>query len=258
VPWMNIGGWAGIQQVTVEGDAVTFISTVVAGGDCTDGAMCGYACPAGWQMAQWPSQQGSTGQSVGGVSCQGGKLYKTNSAYDTLCIQGTGTVYVQSELSESVAVCRTLYPGTEDETVPLNVEPGVTNPLTCPDASTYYKHEGSGTSAQYYVNMQGIAVSEACQWDNDGSNMGNFAPVYFGVGKDESGLTWLAMSTTAQNGESGYENLNYTVTITGSGLSSECRLQNGNYCTGSDFSDCNTVGCTVELLSGTATYVLSD
>lgn len=141
------------------------------------------------------------------------------------------------------ANCR--FVGTEDETVPLNTESGNTYPLTCPDASTYYTHEGSPTSAQYYINNQGVAESSACQWDSDGSNEGNFAPSYLGVGTDTSGKTWLSISTTTQNGESNYQPLNYTVEITGSGLSDKCRLQNGQYCSGSSYGSCNSQGCTV-------------
>ena len=114
VEWANLGGWSGIQYVTIEGDTVTEIVTGVPGGDgCKPGAMCSYACPPGYQKSQWPSAQGSTGQSVGGLSCNSnGKLTLTNPGLSkTLCIPGTGAVIVQNKLSSNAAICRTDYPG---------------------------------------------------------------------------------------------------------------------------------------------------
>lgn len=114
VEWANLGGWSGIQYVTIEGDTVTEIITGVPGGDgCKPGAMCSYACPPGYQKSQWPSAQGSTGQSVGGLSCNSnGKLTLTNPGLSkTLCIRGTGAVTVQNKLSSNAAICRTDYPG---------------------------------------------------------------------------------------------------------------------------------------------------
>lgn len=115
IPWMKIGGWAGIQYVTIEGDKVTNIDTAIPGGEnCTAGAMCSYACPPGYQKSQWPSTQGSTGQSVGGLQCnENGKLCLTNKELsDTLCIKGTGATSVQNTMSKNAAICRTDYPGT--------------------------------------------------------------------------------------------------------------------------------------------------
>ena len=114
VEWAGLGGWTGIQYITVEENVVTHIDTAVSGGDgCKPGAMCSYACPAGYQKSQWPSQQGSTGQSVGGISCNfNGKLALTNPGLSkNLCIKGTGAVTVQNKLSNNAAICRTDYPG---------------------------------------------------------------------------------------------------------------------------------------------------
>jgi len=114
VEWAKLGGWSGIQYVTIQGNAVTHIDTAVPGGDgCKPGAMCSYACPPGYQKSQWPSAQGSTGQSVGGLSCNSnGKLSLTNPGLSkNLCIQGTGAVTVQNKLSNNAAICRTDYPG---------------------------------------------------------------------------------------------------------------------------------------------------
>ena len=114
IEWANLGGWSGIQYVTVEGSLVTHIVTAVPGGKgCIPGAMCSYACPPGYQKSQWPSTQGSTGQSVGGIRCNAnGKLSLTNPDLSkTLCIKGTGAISVQNKLSSNAAICRTDYPG---------------------------------------------------------------------------------------------------------------------------------------------------
>ncbi len=114
IPWMGIGGWSGIQYPQIEGNTVTHIDTAVPGGEnCTAGAMCSYACPPGYQKSQWPSVQGSTGQSVGGLLCaQNNKLTLTNPGLSkNLCIKGTGATKVKSQLKDNAAICRTDYPG---------------------------------------------------------------------------------------------------------------------------------------------------
>lgn len=119
VDYLGLGGWTGIQNPTetlLEGFADIL---TIASGDCTDGSCCNdgyycsYACPAGYQKSQWPTTQGSTGQSVGGLLCKNGKLYKTNEDFDTICITGASdvTVLVRNEMGEDAAVCRTDYPG---------------------------------------------------------------------------------------------------------------------------------------------------
>ena len=114
IDWAYLGGWSGIQYVTIEDSQVIHIDTAIPGGDgCKPGAMCSYACPPGYQKSQWPSAQGATGQSVGGLSCnKNGKLVLTNPGLSkTLCIEGTGAVNVQNKLSSNAAICRTDYPG---------------------------------------------------------------------------------------------------------------------------------------------------
>ena len=111
-------------------------------------------------------------------------------------------------------------------------------------------------------------------WGTDGSNMGNWAPSFLGVGQDVYGKTWLSISTTAQNNPISYSPLNYTVTIEGD-TSGNCRVSSGKYCSGDNYENCNEQGCTVstsllerpyhvltsikvQLMSGEGTYVLSD
>lgn len=128
--------------------------------------------------------------------------------------------------------------------MPLNTQPGTTSPLTCPDASTYFKHDGSSTTAQYYINNQGVPPQKACIWGSDGTNMGNWAPSFLGVGQDISGKTFLAIASTAQNNPSNYKPLNYTVEIVGH-TTGKCRLKDGKYCSGPEYGNCNDKGCTV-------------
>ncbi|KAL9610503.1 MAG: hypothetical protein Q9167_004788 [Letrouitia subvulpina] len=261
IPWINLGGWSGIQYPTVRNQRIIDIETGVNGGkNCSAGALCSYACPPGYQKSQWPAIQGASGQSVGGLQCNSdNKLQLTNPELSkNLCIKGTGATKVQNKLSNNAAICRTDYPGTEDETVPLNTQPGITSELTCPSSSTYFKQGDSPTSAQYYVNNKGVPLEEACRWNVDGSSKGNWAPTYFGVGQDLSGKTWLSIASTKQNNPSKFVPLDYTAEITGEGLSGRCRVKEGKYCSGDQYGECNDSGCTVELLYGEAVYVLSD
>ncbi|KAI9813467.1 MAG: hypothetical protein M1827_004143 [Pycnora praestabilis] len=247
VDWMNLGGWSGIQYISGSS-----ISTAVSGDSCTEGAMCSYACPAGYQKSQWPTTQGSTGQSIGGISCSGGKLHLTNSALSSqLCIPGTGNVNVQNKLSTNVAICRTDYPGTESETVPLDTQGGSTNPLTCPDGDTYFKWLGKATSAQYYVNPSGVSASNGCTWGSSSNDWGNWAPVNLGVGT-VNGATWISIMQNAPTNPNA--KLDFNIEIVGDNLGGSCKYSNGQFtsATGS-----NNQGCTVQVMSGSATYVFS-
>jgi SUN family beta-glucosidase len=252
VDWMNLGGWTGIQSPGSDIGGFSNIMTLTKAqftGACPEGSFCSYACPAGYQKSQWPSTQGATGQSVGGIQCSGGKLRLTNSGLsDKLCMQGAEqvTILVQNKLSQNVAVCRTDYPGTEGETVPLDTQPGSTSNLTCPDAENYYNWEGGHTSAQYYVNPEGVSVSDACQWGSSANPWGNYAPLNLGVGWS-NGAAWLSIF---QNAPTTYETLDFSVEITGDNLSGTCKYSNGQYCSGPNYSSCSsTTGCTVNHLT---------
>ncbi|RMZ27498.1 hypothetical protein D0859_08443 [Hortaea werneckii] len=265
VNWMGLGGWTGIQSpgsLSKHGgfsNIKTITSNLCLGGSCcSEGSFCSYACPAGYQKSQWPTTQGSTGQSVGGIKCENGKLRLTNPDLSSkLCMTGTDkvNVVVQNKLSNNVAVCRTDYPGTESETVPVNAQPGSTSNLTCPDADNYYKWQGGHTSAQYYVNPAGVSVDNACQWGSDANPWGNFAPLNLGVGYS-NGAAWLSIF---QNLPTTSQKLDFAVEITGDGLSGTCKYSNGQYCSGENYDQCSSsTGCTVSLSSGTATIVFSD
>ncbi|KAL4974254.1 hypothetical protein BDW66DRAFT_90905 [Aspergillus desertorum] len=246
--YLGLDGWSGIQYVTVVGEIISDIVTAVTGDSCTSGAMCSYACPPGYQKSQWPSTQGSTGQSVGGLQCKLGKLYLTNpDLSDKLCITGVGGVKAKNTLSEHVAVCRTDYPGTESETIPISLNSGETKEVTCPDGSTYYKWEGKTTSAQYYVNPAGTSQEEGCQWGDGSKPVGNWAPINLGVGENNG--KWLSIF---QNSPTTTEKLDFNIKIQGDNLSGSCKYEDGSFISDTGSNDS---GCTVEVLSGDATFV---
>jgi hypothetical protein len=119
VDWLNLGGWASVQKPGVTlaagfNDILGITKAQCTGsGCCLEGSFCSYACPEGYLKYQWPSMQGATGQSIGGLQCKGGKLYLTNPSVKTLCAAGAPEikVNVQNKLSQNVAICRTNYPG---------------------------------------------------------------------------------------------------------------------------------------------------
>ena len=241
IDYLNLAGWTGLQSPgssSIAG-AIDNIVTGVAGSTCSEGMYCSYACPAGWQKAQWPSTQGATGQSVGGLHCSGGMLRLTNSALSSsLCMEGVGGVTAQNNAGSVVSICRTDYPGTESETVPTVLQAGDNQPLTVPDAANYYTWEGKSTSAQYYLNPPGYGASDACQWGSPGSPLGNYAPINFGVGAKD-GTTWLSIMANTPTTDATYPG---TVEIQGSNLAGTCKYENGQFCSA---SGCNSAGCTV-------------
>ncbi|KAA8646953.1 hypothetical protein EYZ11_010461 [Aspergillus tanneri] len=247
--YLKLGGWTGIQYPTYSGSFVNHIRTAVAGNSCDEeGALCSYACPPGYQKAQWPLTQGSTGQSVGGLQCKGGKLYLTNKELSSkLCIEGVGGVYAQNKLGEEVAICRTDYPGTEAETIPLSLGNNELQPLTCPDGQKYFKWQGKITSAQYYVNPKGVSTEKACQWGNGKEPIGNWAPINLGVGENNG--KWLSIF---QNAPTTTEKLDFNIKIQGDDLSGSCKYENGQF---SSDTGSNGSGCTVQVMSGDATFV---
>ncbi|OAL30609.1 hypothetical protein AYO20_08696 [Fonsecaea nubica] len=249
--YLGMKGWSGLQAVSIAGGFVNHIVTGISGESCSEGMMCSYACPPGYQKSQWPSTQGATGQSVGGLSCSGGKLHLTNPGLSkSLCIPGVGGVQATNNAGGVVAICRTDYPGTESETIPVELQSGETEQLTVPDAASYYEWQGQSTSAQYYLNPIGVSASQGCQWGSPGQNIGNYAPINFGVGA-KGGITWLSIFQNSPTTNAQYQG---TVELKGN-LSGSCKYSNGQYC---GASGCNSQGCTVSVISGTATYVISD
>ncbi|OBT47618.1 hypothetical protein VE00_02931 [Pseudogymnoascus sp. WSF 3629] len=250
--WLNLGGWTGLQMTPSfsPGDAaIHLINTGIGGDNCVKNSFCSYACPPGYQKSQWPSSQGGTGQSIGGLYCNAqGKLELSNPTLSkTLCIKGTGEVKVKNTIGRNVPICRTDYPGTESETVPLDTQPGQEYELTCPDANKYYKWGNAATSAQYYINPAGSPLKDACRWNEAGSNMGNWAPVNLGVGKGPTGQTYISIFQNKPTNPDG--KLNFNLEIVGD-VSGKCAYIDGEFYNNGVV---DPSGCTV-LVTGTATY----
>ncbi|KAF2000960.1 glycoside hydrolase family 132 protein [Amniculicola lignicola CBS 123094] len=267
----GLGGWTGIQDPKERGTAgFNDIYTVPHGSCndgscCTPGAFCSYSCPNPYLRTSWPKKQGATKQSVGGLYCNmDGKLEMADgSIANTLCAKGTDkvTVMVENKLSETVSICRTDYPGTESETIPFTLRPGEKKELACPDSATYYKWDGMGTSAQYYINNKGVAEKDACKWGDGSNNSGNWAPVNLGVGWDGTHMDMGFMSLAPNLPTAPGAKLDFTVTFTGESVINACKYKPGQYCQGLNFEECSpTKGCTatVRERGKVFTIVLSD
>lgn len=238
---LGFGGWSGIYD---ESDKST-------GGSCTEGKFCSYACQAGMSKTQWPSEQPGNGVSVGGLKCKNGKLYRTNKDKDNLCEWGAKAAKIVSKLDKEVSICRTDYPGTENMVLPTVVEGGGENILTVVEQATYYKWQGKPTSAQFYVNNAGVNYKKGCQWGDEGSGIGNWAPLEFGAGSVD-GASYLSLIPNPNNKKSA----NFNVKIEagpGASLSGNCKYENGKFVGGDENG-----GCTVTVTNGEAHFVLYD
>jgi len=102
LPWNTKDGWAGLQYKG---------GNIDHEGVCKEGALCSYACPAGYSKAQWPAEQPASGESLGGLLCKDGFLTLTRPDFKYLCEEGASGITVKNELSDVVSVCRTDYPG---------------------------------------------------------------------------------------------------------------------------------------------------
>ncbi|CAI4216435.1 unnamed protein product [Parascedosporium putredinis] len=231
ISYLDTNGWAGIQRCPTyrKGDsAISYIETAVKGDGC---------------KTQWPSAQGATLQSIGGLYCNSdGFLELTRPEHPTLCELGAGGVFIQNDLDQVVSTCRTDYPGTESMVIPTVLQPGEKQPLTNPDSSSYYVWNNKATTAQYYVNKKGVSVEDGCLWDSSSNHdeRGNWAPINIGTGRSTDGITYLSIfpnspTTTAK--------LDFNIKITGD-VSIECELRNGVYTNG------NANGCTTAIRDG--------
>jgi hypothetical protein len=258
--WLDLGGWASVQKpntVNAQGyDDIMTVTKAQCNGPtcCLEGSFCSYACPEGFLKYQWPSLQGATGQSIGGLQCLNGKLHLTNPSIRTLCAPGAKdiNVYVKNKLSKNVAICRTNYPGDEKMSIPLDVLPGATNKLAAPDGNKFWKWGNKRTSAQYYINLPGYSVEKACVWGKQGDDHGNYAPANLGVGVVD-GKAWVSVMPNHPSQLSVH--LPYTVTITGGEI--PCRYKNGLFHYGPGYAITGSDGCTVGSFKD-ITYVLSD
>jgi len=254
--WLGTSEWSGLQFVpdySVGDLSISNIVTGIVGDSCSEGCMCSYACPPGYQKSQYPKAQGSTKQSIGGLYCNSdGKLEltKKNENGDTyLCEKGEGGISIKNELNKVACTCRTDYPGTESMVIPTCPNPGETLEL-CNPKQDYYIWDDSKTSAQYYLNKEGYDVEDACVWDSpiDLTGAGDKAPVIIGVGYD-AGTTWLSIFQNIPMNTHG--KLGYNVEILGG--NSECSLIDGVWSGGDD------TGCTVSAIyCGTWLYTHAD
>ncbi|KAH8675768.1 hypothetical protein BX600DRAFT_507976 [Xylariales sp. PMI_506] len=248
VDWLNTGGWTSLQGVGSGFifDVTQAISNIVegtTGSTCTSNMFCSYSCPDGYVKAQWPSAQGSTGQSVGGLYCNpSGKLELTRSGYSTLCQKGCGGVSINNKMGQGVSVCRTDYPGSESMVDPTWVAAGASVELTNIESAKYYEWQGKATTLQYYVNPAGLSTSDACVWTSSSnpSSAGNWAPMNIGVGKDSSGITYLSLFANLPTSSA---SLDFDVIISGD-ISGTCSYKSGSYVGGS------STGCTVGITDG--------
>ena len=232
IPWnKDEGGWTTLMEVgtLIKGVALNHIVQPKDDKFCAPGRLCSYACPPGYQKSQWPEEnQGATGQSVGGLYCNAaGFLELTRPSVQTLCEPGAGGIFVRNELGSNAAVCRTDYPGNEKMSIPIDTQPGQTYPLTNPISSKYYKWQNKPTTAQYYVNNEGLSVDQACVWDSPSqpTSAGNWAPTNIGVGMDDTGITYLSIFPNLPTSNAV---LNFNIEIEGT-FSGECYLRNGVY-----------------------------
>ncbi|KAI0817765.1 beta-glucosidase-domain-containing protein [Xylaria sp. FL0064] len=244
--YLGMGGWSGLQftpNFSLEDLAVSFIETGVSKPSGQKG-FYSYACPAGYVKSQWPSAQGSTGQSVGGLFCNGqGKLELTRGdVTKKLCEKGIPGITIENTMSSGTSVCRTDYPGTENMVIPIDATAGSSSDLANIASESYYVWEGKATTLQYYVNKKGVSAEQGCRWvcDEDPKGCGNWAPINIGVGQSSDGTTYLSIFP---NSAVSTAVLDFNIDISGDN-SIECY-----YHVGEGFSG-GSNGCTTGIPSG--------
>lgn len=234
--WLGFGGWASVMDI----DANT-------SSECQDGYYCSYACEPGMSKTQWPSDQPSDGKSIGGLLCKNGYLYRTNTDASDLCSTDQTSATAVNKKSDSIALCRTDYPGSENMVIPTLVDGGDSQPISVVDEDTYFQWQGKKTSAQYYVNNAGVSVEDGCIWGTSGSDVGNWAPIVLGAGYT-NGESYLSLIPNPNSNEAANFNVKI-VAANGGDVQGDCAYEDGSF-TG-DGSD----GCTVSVLSGSAEFV---
>ncbi|KAI1390182.1 SUN-domain-containing protein [Hypoxylon trugodes] len=243
MPNLGLGGWTGRQYTPdwTPGNAISFIETAVKGMALEMG-FYSYACPDGYVKSQWPSDQGATGQSVGGVLCNSdGYLELTRPSVKTLCEPGVGGVTVKNDMSKNVAICRTDYPGIEAMVIPVDSQPGTTRTLANINSDDYYHWGSKSTTLQYYINQPGVSVDDGCVWDcvTDHDECGNWAPTILGVGQAADGNTYISLFPNLPTSNAKPK---MNINITGD-VSIPCYVKDGEYAVGNS-------GCTTTIPKG--------
>jgi hypothetical protein len=241
VDYLGLGGYTGLQFVPGfslgTSLSISSIITGISGQKCGAGSFCSYACPPGYVKTQWSSAQGATLQSIGGLFCNSdGYLELSRASNPILCQAGAGGVYIQNDLDQLVSTCQTDYPGTESMTIPTEVGPGETKPLSNIESANYFKWDNKLTTGQFYVNNKGVAAKDSCLWNCPSNPLGcgNWAPVNIGVGLAADGITYIAVFPNAPTSTA---KLNFNIEITGD-VNTKCGYTNGNFIGGAN-------GCTV-------------
>ncbi|KAI1264146.1 glycoside hydrolase family 132 protein [Xylariaceae sp. FL1019] len=243
--YLGYGGYSGLQYTPNFGSLLDSVISFIETGVSTPSGKTGfysYACPAGYVKSQWPTAQGNTGQSIGGLYCNSkGKLELSNPKKKTLCEPGIEGITIVNKLSEGTSVCRTDYPGTENMVIPLDISGSGPFQLANINTADYYVWEGKSTTLQYYVNKKGVNAKAGCRWtcDEDADGCGNWAPVNIGVGQTD-GLTYLSVFPNAAISTA---TLDFNIDVTGD-ISGECY-----YHVGEGFSGSSS-GCTVSIPDG--------
>ena len=131
-------------------------------------------------------------------------------------------------------------------TFPVTVGPGETGFLANPDQQKYFFWQGKKTSAQYYVNKQGVPEDEACTWGTEMGGKGNWAPAVFGTSFDD-GPMQEGFSSLKQNELCKKERLGYDITFIGDGVVSPCRYKSATnqWCQADKCWEDPDRGCTV-------------
>lgn len=217
-----------------------------AGSECTPGSYCSYACQPGMLKTQWPETQPSDGQSRGGLICKDdGKLYRTQTNTDYLCMWSYKGAFVTNKLSQGVAICQTDYPGSENMDIPTWAAPNSADtPLSDIDAANYWRWQGKPISSQFYVNKAGVSQDQGCQWNTPGSGMGNFSPLIFGASYVAGdGISYLSITANPET----TDKANYSVTFRAkdgsSSVNGDCVYSNGAFSGSSATANGCTVGC---------------
>jgi hypothetical protein len=144
-----------------------------------------------------------------------------------------------------------MHPGTESETLPLELASGASEQLANPDQSSYFYWEGKPTTAQYYINPAGYQADQACTWGTAAKPIGNFAPMNMGVGYSD-GVTYLSIFPNAPTTDA---KLKYNVKFEGD-VSPSCYYDASSATYYKDGVPNTSEGCTVGIPEGGSAKVI--